>query len=203
MLHGDRILQAKGKDYRLQALLADDPSCETLTGGTFFTIYLSPRDYHRVHMPVQGKLLRMIHVPGKLFSVAPYTVRQIPDLFARNERVVCIFDTAWGPLAQVLVGAMLVGSMETVWAGEVTPSKRKSISRWSYDDENIVLERGQEMGRFNMGSTVIMAMPPGMLSGDTAWPVSGRSVLMGQNLALMNPGSKMRSKPLSGTGADT
>lgn len=203
VLHGDRILQAKGKDYRLQALLADDPSCETLTGGTFFTIYLSPRDYHRVHMPVQGKLLRMIHVPGKLFSVAPYTVRQIPDLFARNERVVCIFDTAWGPLAQVLVGAMLVGSMETVWAGEVTPSKRKSISRWSYDDENIVLERGQEMGRFNMGSTVIMAMPPGMLSGDTAWPVSGRSVLMGQNLALMNPGSKMRSKPLSGTGADT
>ena len=97
---------------------------------------------------------------------------------------------------------MLVGSMETVWAGEVTPSKRKSISRWSYDDENIVLERGQEMGRFNMGSTVIMAMPPGMLSGDTTWPVSGRSVLMGQNLALMNPGSRMRSKPLSGTGAD-
>ncbi len=128
-LRENLILQAKGKDYSLQDLLANDPVCEHLSAGHFFTIYLSPKDYHRVHMPVGGRLQRMIHVPGRLFSVAPYTVRQVPRLFARNERVICIFETAFGPLVMVLVGAMLVSSTETVWAGEVTPTKNKERNR--------------------------------------------------------------------------
>jgi phosphatidylserine decarboxylase len=162
-LHENRILQAKGRDYSLQDLLADDPVCPQLTGGFFSTIYLSPKDYHRIHMPLSGRLQRMIHVPGRLFSVAPYTVRQVPRLFARNERVINIFDTDSGPLVMVLVGAMLVSSTETVWAGEVTPNKNKSVNIKDYSDENISLAKGDEMGRFNMGSTVILLMPPGAL----------------------------------------
>ena len=124
-LQENRILQAKGKDYSVQDLLANDPVCEQLAGGYFSTIYLSPKDYHRIHMPIGGRLQRMIHVPGRLFSVAPYTVRLVPRLFARNERVISIFETDSGPLVMVLVGAMLVSSTETVWAGEVTPTKNK------------------------------------------------------------------------------
>ena len=159
----NRILQAKGKDYSLQDLLASDAVCSQLTDGYFSTIYLSPKDYHRIHMPLSGHLQRMIHVPGRLFSVAPYTVRHVPRLFARNERVIAIFDTDSGPLVMVLVGAMLVSSTETVWAGEVTPNKNKSVSVKDYSDQNISLAKGDEMGRFNMGSTVILLMPPGAL----------------------------------------
>jgi len=162
-LQENRILQAKGKDYSLQDLLANDPLCSQLAGGYFSTIYLSPRDYHRVHMPLSGHLQRMIHVPGRLFSVAPYTVRQIPRLFARNERVICVFETDSGPLVMVLVGAMLVSSTQTVWAGEVTPAKNKVVSIQDYSDRKISLARGEEMGRFNMGSTVIVLMPPGTI----------------------------------------
>ncbi|MCP4045304.1 MAG: phosphatidylserine decarboxylase [Gammaproteobacteria bacterium] len=162
-LEKNRILQAKGKDYSLQDLLADDPVCSQLVDGYFSTIYLSPRDYHRIHMPVTGRLQRMIHVPGRLFSVAPYTARQVPRLFARNERVIAIFDTDVGPLVMVLVGAMLVSSTETVWAGEVTPNKNKDVSVIEYPDGEISLSRGDEMGRFNMGSTVILLAPPGAL----------------------------------------
>ncbi len=162
-LHENRILQAKGKDYSVQDLLANDPVCSQLAGGYFSTIYLSPKDYHRIHMPMSGRLQRMIHVPGRLFSVAPYTVRQVPRLFARNERVISIFETDSGPLVMVLVGAMLVSSTETVWAGEITPNKNKDVTTKDYSDQGISLSKGDEMGRFNMGSTVILLMPVGAL----------------------------------------
>ena len=162
-LKENRLLQAKGKDYTLQDLLADDPVCSQLVDGYFSTIYLSPKDYHRIHMPLTGHLQRMIHVPGRLFSVAPYTARQVPRLFARNERVIAIFNTDVGPLVMVLVGAMLVSSTETVWAGEVTPNKNKDVSVIDYPEGEVTLSRGDEMGRFNMGSTVILLAPPGAL----------------------------------------
>lgn len=180
-LRAERILQAKGKDYSLQDLLADDPVCAQLSGGSFCTIYLSPRDYHRVHMPVGGRLRRMIHVPGRLFSVAPYTVRQVPRLFARNERVISIFETGSGPLVMVLVGAMLVSSTETVWAGEVTPNKNRDVSARDYPDAEIALEKGDEMGRFNMGSTVILLMPPGAVK-NLAELHAGDAVRVGQKI---------------------
>lgn len=182
-----RIYQAKGHDYSLQALLADDPACHALRGGSFWTIYLSPRDYHRVHMPVAGTLRRMIYVPGKLYSVAPYTVRHVPGLFAINERVVCIFETEFGPLAQVLVGAMLVASMDTVWAGTITPASVPALHRQHYSSDEVVLDRGAEMGRFNMGSTVVMALPPGAVAGGfAALPGATDPVRLGQRLALLD-----------------
>jgi phosphatidylserine decarboxylase len=181
-LSRDRILQAKGRDYSLGDLLANDPVCEQLIDGYFATIYLSPRDYHRIHMPLAGDLQRMIHVPGRLFSVAPYTARQVPNLFARNERVVAIFSTEKGPMVMVLVGAMLVSSTETVWAGEVTPNKNKSVVTTDYTDQDIRLEKGAEMGRFNMGSTVILLMPPGTVEGCKEL-VAGSAVQVGQRLA--------------------
>ena len=183
-LHEDRILQAKGKDYSVQDLLADDPVCSQLADGYFSTIYLSPKDYHRIHMPLTGRLQRMIHVPGRLFSVAPYTVRQVPGLFARNERVIAIFDTDAGPLVMVLVGAMLVSSTETVWAGEVTPTKNKEVTVKDYSDENISLAKGDEMGRFNMGSTVILLMPSGTLK-NLANLGAGDVVKVGQRLGCI------------------
>lgn len=183
-LKENRILQAKGKEYSLQALLAGDPVCEGLVDGYFSTIYLSPRDYHRVHMPLTGKLQRMIHVPGRLFSVAPYTVRQVPNLFARNERVIAIFETAHGPLVMVLVGAMLVSSTETVWAGEVTPNSNKSVTVKDYSGEDIRLYKGDEMGRFNMGSTVILLTPPGTVEG-VASLGAGDPVKVGQKLGVL------------------
>lgn len=180
-LQKSSILQAKGKSYSLQDLLANDPVCTQLEDGYFCTIYLSPRDYHRVHMPVSGRLQRMIHIPGRLFSVAPYTVRQVPRLFARNERVLSIFETESGPLVIVLVGAMLVSSMETVWAGEITPSKNTKVSITDYANLNVTLAKGDEMGRFNMGSTVILLMPFGALKGFES-PGAGDAVKVGQKL---------------------
>lgn len=159
-----RIFQAKGHHYTVRSLLANDPLSSEFGNGFFHTVYLSPRNYHRVHMPADGKLLRMTHVPGRLFSVAPYTVRQVPDLFARNERVVSLFETPHGPMAVVLVGAMLVSSMETVWAGTVTPPRGKRVSTGDWSRRDIELKKGDEMGRFNMGSTVILLLPPGAVS---------------------------------------
>jgi len=183
-LDQNRILQAKGRDYSLQDLLANDPACEQLIGGYFSTIYLSPKDYHRIHMPLGGRLQRMIHVPGRLFSVAPYTVRQVPRLFARNERVISVFETDSGPLVMVLVGAMLVSSTETVWAGEVTPTKSKEVTVKEYSDEDITLAKGEEMGRFNMGSTVILLMPPGALKNLERLG-AGDAVKVGQRLGAI------------------
>lgn len=180
----DRIIQAKGRTYSLRSLLAGDPECPRFTNGFFHTIYLSPRDYHRVHMPFAGTLQRMIHVPGRLFSVAPYTVRQVPDLFARNERVISLFDTSHGPMAVVLVGAMLVSSMETVWSGVVTPPRGRKISRGDWSRRDIRLQKGEEMGRFNMGSTVILLLPPGAVSSIEHFE-SGDDVVMGQKLGRL------------------
>lgn len=186
-IRNDRIFQAKHHDYSLRSLLADDPACSDWENGHFCTIYLSPRDYHRVHMPLSGDLLRMTYVPGRQFSVAPYTVRQVPGLFARNERLVCVFDTEAGPVAQILVGAMLVSSMATVWAGEITPGAGRKIITTRYEKSSVYLQRGAEMGRFNMGSTVILLLPQAAISGfgDLA---AGDSLLQGQKLAIMRSG---------------
>lgn len=163
-LTNDRILQAKGQHYTLSALLANDPAASDFHNGFFHTIYLSPRDYHRVHMPVSGHLQRMIHVPGRVFSVAPYTVHCVPGLFTRNERVISLFETAHGPMVIILVGAMLVSSMETTWSGVITPPRGKRVTRGDWSRRDIRLEKGQEMGRFNMGSTVILLLPAGAVS---------------------------------------
>jgi phosphatidylserine decarboxylase len=155
-----QLVQAKGHEYSLSTLLADEGLAKQFDGGHFTTIYLSPRDYHRIHMPISGKLTKMTYIPGKLFSVSPRTVRAVPDLFARNERVVNVFDTEYGPMALVLVGAIFVGSMDTIWHGQLTPPYGKQIQHWTYDETNSVhLDKGEEMGRFNMGSTIILVLP--------------------------------------------
>lgn len=151
------LIQAKGRTYTLETLLAGDTHLSSLFhSGTFSTIYLAPHNYHRVHMPVSGSLRKMIHVPGKLFSVSLFTAEHVPDLFARNERVVCVFDTAHGPMAVILVGAMIVGSISTVWAGKVTPPRRKRRYTVDYPADTIHLRKGEELGYFSLGSTVIL-----------------------------------------------
>ena len=183
LIRDGRIFQAKGRDYSLLQLLGGDRQwAERFENGSFATIYLSPRDYHRIHMPLTGTLTAMTHVPGRLFSVNPATTRAIPGLFARNERVVAYFDTEAGPMAMVLVGAIFVASIETVWAGEVSPPAGKQVRHWQYTSgEPQVLEKGQEMGRFNMGSTVILLFGPEAVKwADTLSP--GTSVCMGQHL---------------------
>lgn len=157
---GDQLLQAKGHFYTVKALLGgDDNTAAAFQDGTFACIYLAPKDYHRIHMPIAGTLREMIYVPGELFSVNPLTAANVPGLFARNERVVTIFDTAAGPMALVLVGATIVASIETVWAGTVTPPTGSEVFRWQYPAEGpnaIHLEKGAEMGRFKLGSTVVL-----------------------------------------------
>ena len=160
-----RIFQAKGHSYSVQELLGGDiERAAPFMGGSFSTIYLSPKDYHRIHMPVTGTLREMIHVPGRLFSVNPATTENVSGLFARNERVVAIFDTEYGPMAMVLIGAMIVASIETVWAGQVTPLSREVASiRYSPDtSQAITLQQGEEMGRFKLGSTIVMLYGPDM-----------------------------------------
>ena len=177
-----RIYQAKGRDYSLDVLIGGDQSAaQRLANGGFATIYLSPRDYHRLHMPVAGTLLSQTHIPGRLFSVGPHTVRALPNLFARNERVIAQFETEAGLIALVLVGAINVAAIETVWHGLVTPPQRRSMSTVNYPDEQAVnLAKGDEMGRFNMGSTIIVLM-----ENPVAWRVDmqpGDAVRMGQFL---------------------
>lgn len=152
-----RLIQAKGWDYTLLELLGGDSRLAAeLDGGAYATVYLSPRDYHRVHMPLGGRLRRMTHVPGRLYSVNHLTTASLPRLFARNERVVSVFDTAVGPMVVILVGATFVGSMDTVWAGTVTPDHRRAIVWDQVPPQPVALERGAELGRFNMGSSVIL-----------------------------------------------
>jgi len=180
--HG-RVFQAKGHSFGTHALLGGDSErAAPFLNGRFATIYLSPRDYHRVHMPIDGTLREMIYVPGKLFSVNPLTASAVPDLFARNERVVCIFDTACGKMALVLVGAMIVASMETVWAGLVAPLQR-GVKRFGYDVP-IHLQAGTELGRFRLGSTVILLFGEQQVdwSGELG---AGSNVRMGQRLATV------------------
>ena len=156
-IHEGQILQAKGMDYRVDTLLGGDAErAAPFMGGKFATIYLSPRDYHRLHMPLAGTLREMIHVPGRLFSVNDATARGVPNLFAHNERVVALFDTEAGPMALILVGAIFVASIETVWHGVVTPPTSTRVQTWNYDTQSVQLARGEEMGRFNMGSTIIV-----------------------------------------------
>lgn len=158
-IENGRIFQAKGHDYSLLELVGGiDELAQDFNNGSFATLYLSPRDYHRIHMPADGTLTDMVYVPGRLFSVAPHTVNTIPRLFARNERLVCKFNTENGPMVMILVGAMNVSAIDTVWAGTVTPPSKRKIIHTHYENVDIHLKKGAEMGRFNLGSTVIMLM---------------------------------------------
>ena len=177
---GDQVFQAKGHSYSTTALVGGDASLAApYTNGTFATIYLSPKDYHRIHMPCDGRLVRMIHVPGDLFSVNPTTARGVPGLFARNERVVCLFEGAHGPFVMVLVGATIVGSMATVWHGIVNPPRPGTVREWDYTDQHIHLAQGDEMGRFLLGSTVVMLFPPKTVAFTAPWAAE-RPVRMGE-----------------------
>ncbi|MDC7689462.1 archaetidylserine decarboxylase [Vogesella indigofera] len=166
----DQIFQAKGHHYSTTALLGGDASLAAqFADGQFATIYLSPRDYHRIHMPCDGTLRRMIYVPGALFSVNPTTARGVPGLFARNERVVCVFDTEFGTMVLTLVGATVVGSMATSWHGVVNPPRRSEVTEWSYTGQHITLKQGEEMGRFLLGSTVVLLFPQHSMAFNPAW----------------------------------
>ncbi|WP_139313713.1 archaetidylserine decarboxylase [Salinicola sp. MH3R3-1] len=182
--HGT-LIQAKGQTYSLSALLGGDVSrAAPFRQGSFATVYLAPKDYHRVHMPMTGTLREMTYVPGRLFSVNSATANHVPGLFARNERLVCIFDTEHGPLAMVLVGAMIVAAIETTWAGQVTPlSGRVQTTRF---DEPIVIEKGEEMGRFKLGSTVVMCLGRETAFGD--FDPEGDPISMGQTMGAL-PGA--------------
>jgi phosphatidylserine decarboxylase len=182
----DRIFQAKGHDYTTTTLLGGDPVLAArFEDGYFATLYLSPRDYHRIHMPCDGRLLRMIHVPGDLFSVNPATAQGVPGLFARNERVVCVFEGSAGLFAMVLVGATIVGSMATVWHGVVNPPRPAGVREWHYgagQAAGVTLCKGEEMGRFLLGSTVVMVWPQGPCQFNSAW-APGREIRMGEVMA--------------------
>jgi len=182
-VEGEQIFQAKGHDYSATALVGGD---HLLAGqfrdGLFATLYLSPRDYHRIHMPCDGDLREMIYVPGELFSVNPATARGVPGLFARNERVVCVFDSADGPFVLVLVGATIVGSMATVWHGVVNPPRRPDITKWRYAKGEVSLGKGEEMGRFLLGSTVVMLFQNGRFHFNPSWQPAG-AIRMGEAMS--------------------
>ena len=185
-IEGDQLFQAKGHEFSLTSLLGGNSElASTFIDGDFATIYLAPKDYHRIHMPCDGTLTHMVHVPGQLFSVNQATAAKVPGLFARNERVVAIFDTEFGPMAMVLVGAMIVASIETVWAGLVCP-KGKAVSQFNYTNQDpILLKKGEEMGRFKLGSTVVMCLPKGV----SQWPKelsAGTTTRLGQMLAELH-----------------
>ncbi|MFK7865716.1 MAG: archaetidylserine decarboxylase [Pseudohongiellaceae bacterium] len=181
-IQDDLLLQAKGKQFSISSLLAcDQETAAKFAGGRFVTVYLSPRDYHRVHMPLAGKLKKMTYVPGKLFSVNQQTAESVDNLFAVNERLVCYFDTEIGPVAVVLVGAMIVAGIETVWPGPGAPNKSNvSITTENYSD--IDLERGEEMGRFNLGSTAIVLFPKDTVQFDSELQ-AGSTIRMGEKIA--------------------
>jgi len=185
-IDGDRIFQAKGHRYTANALLGGDAGLAArFAGGQFATLYLSPRDYHRIHMPCAARLTLMRHVPGDLFSVNPATVAAVPGLFARNERVVCGFEAAFGPFVLVLVGATIVGSMATTWHGVVNPPRPGRVREWRYDDRDVRLQRGDEMGRFLLGSTVVLLFPlAARLRFDPRWAPGG-AIRLGEAMATL------------------
>ncbi|WP_369602726.1 archaetidylserine decarboxylase [Hahella sp. SMD15-11] len=186
--HG-RLFQAKGHSFSLIELLGNQlDDAKHFIGGQFATIYLSPRDYHRIHMPLTGSLRRMIYVPGRLFSVNPATTQRVPGLFARNERVICEFETEIGPFALILVGAMIVASIETVWAGRVAP-RSGGVDVQDYAPNALTLKQGEEMGRFCLGSTVIMLAPPETLAWEESFAPDA-TVRLGQNIARIQARSK-------------
>ena len=191
-IQGDQIFQAKGHHYTTTALLGGDAAlARQFDNVSFATIYLSPRYYHRIHMPCAGRLRRMVYVPGDLFSVNPVTARNVPGLFARNERVVCVFDgveggsfPSSGPFVMVLVGATIVGSMATTWHGVVNPPRTGEVRTWDYPNNPLQLQQGAEMGRFLLGSTVVMLFPAGPLQFQPDW-TAGRAVTMGEAMATL------------------
>lgn len=184
VIQKDQIFQAKGHNYSTTMLVGGDRELASLyENGSFATLYLSPRDYHRIHMPCDGRLMRMIYVPGDLFSVNPTTARGVPNLFARNERVVCVFEGEAGPFVLVLVGATIVGSMETVWHGVVNAARLGVVREWHYEKQFIALKKGEEMGRFLLGSTVVMLFPAKTLAFNQAWSAE-RSVQLGEMMGL-------------------
>jgi phosphatidylserine decarboxylase len=180
-----QIFQAKGHNFTTAALVGgDDQLASHFQHGSFANLYLSPKDYHRIHMPCDGTLTRMIYVPGALFSVNPTTARGIPGLFARNERVVCVFDSKeHGPFVMVLVGATIVGSMETVWHGVVNPPRARDVREWTYEPGQVELRKGEEMGRFLLGSTVVMLFQPGVVSFNPEWAPQ-RSIRLGEAMGV-------------------
>lgn len=188
-IHQGRLIQAKGHDFSLNTLLAnDDKLAAVFQGGEFITTYLSPRDYHRVHMPCDGTLRKMIYVPGELFSVNPFLASHIPDLFARNERVICVFDTEFGPMVQILVGATITASISTVWAGVINPPRSQEVVVYEYltEGETVVhLKKGEEMGAFRLGSTVINLFPKDKVQF-AAYLRAGESTRMGEVLANLS-----------------
>ena len=182
-MQGPQIFQAKGHHYSSTALVGGDAALAAqFDSGHFATLYLSPRDYHRIHMPCAGRLTRMIYVPGDLFSVNPTTARGVPGLFARNERVVCVFEGVHGPFVLVLVGATIVGSMATTWHGAVNAPRPGQLTDWRYDKKNILFKQGDEMGRFLLGSTVVMLFPKGPLHFNPAWQPGG-AIRLGEVMA--------------------
>ena len=182
-IEGQQIFQAKGHRYSCTALVGGDAALAAqFDSGHFATLYLSPRDYHRIHMPCAGRLSRMMFVPGDLFSVNPTTARGVPGLFARNERVVCVFEGAKGPFVLVLVGATIVGSMATTWHGVINSPRPSKVCEWRYEKEVITLKQGDEMGRFLLGSTVVMLFPKGPLTFNAAWQ-PGQGIRLGEVMA--------------------
>ena len=183
-IDNDQIFQAKGHHYSTTALVGGDAQLAAqFDNGTFATIYLSPRDYHRIHMPCDGVLRRMIYVPGDLFSVNPTTARGVPGLFARNERVVCVFDSDHGPFVLTLVGATVVGSMATVWHGVVNPPRLPQVTEWHYDANQVVLRQGEEMGRFLLGSTVVLLFGQDVLHFSPQW-APAKPVQLGEEMGV-------------------
>ncbi len=182
----DQIFQAKGHRYSTTAVVGGDAALAAqFQDGSFATLYLSPRDYHRIHMPCDGRLTRMVYVPGDLFSVNPTTARGVPGLFARNERVVCVFESVRGPFVLILVGATIVGSMATVWHGLVNPPRLPALKAWHYGgagQPQVLLKQGEEMGRFLLGSTVVMLFPKGGLQFNPAW-APARGIQLGEAMA--------------------
>jgi phosphatidylserine decarboxylase len=179
-IENDQLFQAKGHSYSTTALVGGDGNLAAqFKDGSFATLYLSPKDYHRIHMPCDGRLTRMIYVPGDLFSVNPVTARGVPGLFARNERVVCVFDSEHGPFVLTLVGATIVGSMATVWHGLVNPPRTRDVRVWEYDTQQVLLKKGDEMGRFLLGSTVVMLFPKNAMKFNSQWAPT-QAVRMGE-----------------------
>jgi phosphatidylserine decarboxylase len=183
-----QVFQAKGHHYSTTALVGGDAQLAAMfEGGHFACLYLSPKDYHRIHMPCAGSLRQMIYVPGDLFSVNPATARGVPGLFARNERVVCVFDTPHGPFVNVLVGATIVGSMATSWHGQVNPPRLPEVTTWNYEPGRFSFRQGDEMGRFLLGSTVVMLWPKMDMTFNAGWQPGG-AIRLGEAMAMASLG---------------
>jgi phosphatidylserine decarboxylase len=181
---GSSTIIAKGKSFTLEQLFVDDKDALRFYDANFAVLYLAPNNYHRIHMPIAGKLCSMRYVPGRLFSVNPAIVNHIPGVFARNERVISLFDTTLGQIAVIFVGAIIVGSIETKWAGVVVPSSNRKITNWRYDEQNIAFTRGEEIGKFKLGSTVILLFPKGTMKWEENLQPNN-SIRMGQRLGVI------------------